>query len=159
MKTRSKNILATLSAAFAAAMALAACNAEDDMQLSYQHTVQAGLYSMHTHNDTTLTKVQIFGIGREDSLLYDEESIGKLFLNLNLSRCTTEYVFCTQTLQDDIFFTYQKQKEPVSGSSGIAMELTLDSVGHTTTFIDSIAVVESKIRYNESLENIKIFIY
>ena len=159
MKKRSHNILTMLSATLAAAFALAACNAEDDMQLSYQHTVQAGLYSMHTHNDTTLTQVQIFGIGREDSLLYDVETIGKLFLNLNLSRCTTEFVFCTQTLQDDLFFTYRKQKEPVSGSSGIAMELTLDSVGHTTTFIDSIAIVESKIRYNESLENIQIFVY
>ena len=147
------------TAVLAVLASLVACNAEDDLQLSYQHTVQVGLYSRHTHNDTTLTSAQIYGVGREDSMLYDVESVSSLFLNLNLSRCTTEYVFRTQTLEDDLFFSYHKQKVPVSGSSGIAMEIKLDSVGHTTTFVDSIAVVEPNIRYNESLENIQIYIY
>lgn len=166
MKERIWRLYATAMGVVARAMValmligcLWGCNAEDDLQLSYQHTVQVGLYSRHTHNDTTLMAVQVYGVGREDSLLYDVESVGSLFLNLNLSRCTTEYVFRTQTLEDDIFFGYHKQKVPVSGSSGIAMEVTLDTVGHTTTFIDSIAVVEPVIRYNESLENIQIYIY
>ena len=143
-----------------AAVAIAgACNADDDMQLSYQHTVQVGLYSMHTHNDTTLTEVSVYGIGREDSLLYDKETTGSLFLNLDMRRCTTEFVVKTQTLEDDLFFTYEKQLDAVSGSAGIAMEITLDSIGYTNTFIDSAAISYRKIKYNESLENVKIFVY
>ncbi len=152
-----KQLAAALPAGVA--LLLASCNADDDIQLSYQHTAQVGLYSAHTRNDTTLRQVQIFGVGREDSLLYDTDAAGSLFLNLNLNRCTTEFVFRTQTLEDDLFFRYTAQKVPVSGSAGIAMEITLDSVGHTSTFIDSVAVVRPQIRYNESLENVQIFIY
>ena len=152
------NVLAL--AAVAATVAVShGCNADDDMQLSYQHTVQVGLYSMHTHNDTTLTEVSVYGIGREDSLLYDMVTTGSLYLNLDMSRCTTEFVIKTQTLEDDIFFTYSKQMEAVSGSAGIAMEITLDSMGYTNTFIDSAAISYSKVKYNESLENVKVFVY
>lgn len=140
-------------------MALSSCNNEDDVQLSYQHTVQVGLYSMHTHNDTTLTEVQIYGVGRADSLLYDEESAGSLFLNMRMAHDTTEFVFRTQTLEDDLFFRYSRRLEPVSGTAGIAMEITLDSVGHTNTFIDSVAIVYNKVKYNESRENVQIFVY
>lgn len=138
---------------------LSSCNNEDDVQLSYQHTVQVGLYSMHTHNDTTLTEIQVYGIGREDSLLYDVEHTGSLYLNMNMGRDTTEFVMKTQTLEDDLFFTYHKELVPVSGSAGIAMEITIDSVAHTSTFIDSVAVVYNKVKYNESRENVQLFVY
>ncbi len=155
---RSRLFWASVSALMPA-MLLWACNNDDDVQLSYQHTVQVGLYSMHTHNDTTLSTVQIFGVGREDSLLYDVTTCSDMFLNLNLKRDTTEFVFRTQTLEDDLFFSYTKRLSPVSGSAGIAMEITLDSVGHTSTFIDSVAIVYDKIKYNESRENVQIFVY
>ena len=154
-----RHILVAASAALAASALLVSCNNDDDVQLSYQHTVQVGLYSMHTHNDTTLTDVKIYGVGREDSLLYDEASIGSLFLNMRMDHDTTEFVFQTQTLEDDLFFSYTTRLVPVSGTAGIAMEITLDSVGHTSTFIDSVAIVYNKIKYNESRENVQIFVY
>ncbi len=136
-----------------------ACNADDSALLSYQHTLQVGLYSVHTQNDTVLTDVKVYGIGREDSMLYDVESASSFYLNLNLSRCTTEFVIQTQTLQDNIFIRYDKELEPVSGSSGIAMEISVDSIGHTKTFIDSVSIVHKTIKYNESLENARFFVY
>lgn len=137
----------------------AACNAEDDMQLSYQHTAQVGLYSTKTHNDTALTNVQVYGIGREDSLLYDVASTGSLFLNMNMNEDVTEYVIRTQTLEDRLTFHYRKRLSPVSGSAGIAMEISIDSIGHTRTFIDSLSIVKRDINYNESLENVRLYIY
>lgn len=154
-----RHILAATVAALTASVALVSCNNEDDVQLSYQHTVQVGLYSMHTHNDTTLTDVQIYGVGRSDSMLYDVASVGSLFLNMRMAHDTTEFVFRTQTLEDDLFFTYTKRLVPVSGTAGIAMEITLDSVGFTNTFIDSVAIVYNKVKYNESRENVQIFVY
>ncbi len=140
-------------------LVLQACNNTDDMLMSYQHTVQVGLYSRSTHNDTTLTNVQVYGIGREDSLLYDTESVSTLFLNMNMNADTTKYVFKTQTLQDELFFSYRKRLSPVSGSGGITMELTLDSVGHTNVFIDSVSISYAEVNYNESIENVQIFVY
>ncbi len=151
-----KNILLSL---LFIACAIVGCNNTDDMLLSYQHTVQVGLYSRSTHNDTILTDVQVYGIGREDTLLYDVESVTALFLNLNMNADSTKYVFRTQTLQDELFFSYSKRLTPVSGSGGITMELTLDSVGHTSVFIDSVAITYADINYNESIENVQIFVY
>lgn len=141
------------------AFIIVGCNNTDDMLLSYQHTVQVGLYSRSTHNDTTLTSVQVYGIGREDSLLYDVESVSSLFLNMNMNADNTQYVFKTQTLQDELFFSYRKRLSPVSGSGGITMELTLDSVGHTSVFVDSVAITYAEVNYNESRENVQIFVY
>ena len=57
----------------------------DDMRLSYQHTVQFGIYSTNTKADTTLTNFSARGFG-EDSLLYDKEaSVTQIFLNANLN--------------------------------------------------------------------------
>ena len=133
------------------------CNNADSMILSYQHTVQAGLYSCHTGNDTVLTDVKVRGVG-VDSLLYDEKQIGSFFLNLNLNADETQFVLITQTLQDEMTIKYSKQLESVGGA-GIAMEVHIDSIGYTNTFIDSVAVVNSYLRYNESLENVQIFVY
>ena len=149
---------AYLCLAAMAATFITACNG-DDMLLSYQHTVQIGIYSTHTHADTVLTQVQIYGVGREDSLLYDAETLSDAFLNLNLKRDTTEYIFRTQTLQDNLFIRYRKSLEPVSGSGGLTINLHIDSIGYTNTFIDSIAIVRPGVNYNESLENVQIFVY
>ena len=114
---------------------------------------------MHTHNDTTLTEIKIWGIGREDSLLYDIPSASSLYMNLNMNQDTTAFVFCTQTLQDEISFSYTRSIEPVSGAGGITMEMNLNQVKHTQVFIDSVAIKHRAIKYNENIENIQIFVY
>ena len=138
---------------------LGSCNSDDDALLSYQHTIQVGLYSMHTGNDTTLSDFSVYGIGREGIAIYDTTSLHSMYLNLNMHRCTTEFILKTQTLVDNMFVSYHKSLTPVSGSAGIAMEITIDSVGHTQTFIDSSVVVYKEIKYNESLENVRLYVY
>ena len=133
----------------------------DDVCLSYQHNVQAGFYSAKSAKkaDTTLTDVKIFGLGRADSALYDTESISKIFLNLNLNQDYTGYVIHTKTLQDTIEFWYSKELSPISGSCGVTFSLTIDSVAHTNTFIDSVSIIYPALQYKENAENVKIFIY
>lgn len=133
----------------------------DDVCLSYQHNVQAGLYSAKSakKGDTTLNEVVIFGLGREDSSLYKVSSISKLFLNMNLNSHHTGFVIRTKTLQDTIEFWYSKELAPISGSCGVTFNLTVDSVAHTNTFIDSVSIIYPQLRYKENAENVKIFIY
>ena len=157
--TISKHTLLRLAASAAFVIALVTACSQDNMLLSYQHTVQVGLYSKSTHDDTTLTVVSVQGVG-VDSLLYDEEDeLGELFLNMNLHTDTTQFVVMTQTLQDDLYFKYQVQLEPASSGSGMAVRIHIDSISHTTTFIDSVAIVNADVVYNESLENVQIFVY
>ncbi len=153
-----RHIKAFLAAAIVAVVGLTACGSED-MLLSYQHTVQVGVASMRTKNDTTLLEVSAYGIGRYDTV-YSASSTSELYLNLNLNADSTAYKITTHgTLDDEMYFYYTKKLEPVSGSGGIAVELHLDSVKYTTVFIDSMSIEEPYIRYNESLTNVKIYIY
>ncbi len=142
------------------AFALKSCTT-DDVCLSYQHNLQAGFYSAKSAKkaDTTLSDVVIWGLGREDSSLYDIQSISKIFLNLNLNNDYTGYVIQTKTLQDTIEFWYKKELTPISGSCGVTFNLTIDSVGHTNTFIDSVSIIYPELQYKENAENVKIFIY
>ncbi|MBE6341485.1 MAG: hypothetical protein J6Y72_10360 [Bacteroidales bacterium] len=156
LKGKSK-ITASLIGSLLFIIVWSACNSADSALLSYQHTIQVGLYSCHTQNDTTLTNVQVRGIG-VDSLLYDEDELGELFLNINMNADVTRFMLSTQTLNDEMTITYTKSLESVGGS-GIAMEVRIDSIGCTNTFIDSVSIVNKYIRYNESSENVQIFIY
>lgn len=148
-----------LATALLTALLLAGCNAEDDLQMSYQHTIQVGLYSLHTRRDTALTQFQAWGVGREDTLLIDQGVVSSFFLNVNMGSDHTDFVLRTQTLQDDVHFDYATHPKPVSGIAGVAMEVELTGVTHTKTFIDSAEVREPWIRYNENVENVALYVY
>ncbi|MCQ2204703.1 MAG: DUF6452 family protein [Bacteroidales bacterium] len=138
---------------------IAACNDDEGMLLSYQHSVQVGVYSRHTGNDTTLTEVKVYGIGREDSLLYDEPAVKEFFLNLNMHQDTTRFAIQTHSISDELTFIYSRHTKPASGSAGITMEMKVDSVSSAYVFIDSVAITYPYIKYNESIENVQIYIY
>jgi hypothetical protein len=161
---RKKNIVGRLLSPLVAVVVLCmlttGCSV-DDACLSYQHNVQTGFYSAKSakHVDTTLTDVVIYGLGREDSLLYDVASAGKLFLNLNLNQNETGYVIQTKTLKDTVLFWYTKELSTISGNCGITFDIRIDSMAFTNTFIDSVSIIYPYLRYKENSENVKIFIY
>lgn len=143
-----------------------ACNPEDDRLLSYQHTVQVGLYSAHTHHDTTLINVSIWGAGhrdtastKPDTILYRYDQVGAFFLNLNMNSDTTQFFIKSRTLVDKITFYYNSKLVPVSGAGGITVEMELDSVKHTNQCIHSSKLVYKPIKYKEDRENVQLFIY
>lgn len=141
------------------AIGFIACNGTDDMLLSYQHSMQAKFYSRNTHKDTVLTVVKVWGVGK-DELLYDgTQNLNELFLPLNMNDSKTEFVIASQTIQDIVTVEYKSHVQPVSGSGGLTMEIHLDTISATNTFIDSIAISHADIKYNENIENVKIFVY
>lgn len=140
-------------------MLIWSCNSDDDVLLSYQHTVQVGLYSTHTHKDTVLTEVEIYGIGREDSLLINEEQVGSFYLNLDMNNDETHFNFKTRSLMDNLSFYYKRKLEPVSGAGGITMEIFIDSMQNTNQFIDSVVITHKALKYKENLENVQLYIF
>lgn len=160
-KKKSRRNLTYHAVYIAVALVLAIGCSVDDACLSYQHNVQTGFYSSKSvkQNDTTLTDVSIWGLGREDSALYRVASAGKLFLNLNLNKGETGYVIRTRTLQDTMYFWYSKEPVTISGSCGITFDVHIDSMAYSNTFIDSVSIVYPNLRYKENFENVKIFIY
>ncbi len=131
-----------------------------DICLSNQNAAQAGLYSAysHTDKDTVLTDLYVYGIGSENSLLYDSVSLNKLFLPLSMHSDTSMYLIKVKTLLDTIWFKYKRDLTYVSGDCGMAVEIELDTIWFTDRFIDSVAIIQPFIRYNENVENIKLYI-
>jgi len=135
------------------------CDEMGDICLSNQNAAQAGLYSSyHTSDtDTVLTDLDIKGIGN-DSLLYEDASLSKLFLPLSMHSDTTAFQIKIKTLLDTLWFSYKRTLVHVSGDCGMFVESDIDTVWFTGRFIDSIAISDPFIRYNENIENIKIYI-
>lgn len=139
-------------------LALAACN-EDDMVLSYQHSVQVGLRSMHTKRDTVLTDIKIYGVGKADSLVHDSKA-GELFMLLDLNRDTTQFRLVLHKYTEEmITFCYHKKLEPVAGGNGMAAHITLDTVMTTSMIVDSLAIENREIKYNENKTNVSFYVY
>lgn len=140
--------------------AVAACTV-DDMRLSYQHSVQVSFYSSKTKADTTLNNFSATGIGAAEGKLYDDVSkLHQAFLNTDLNATAVKYILENGSLKDTVGFWYSVSLEPVSGSGGITAAVHLDSVkSMSKVFIDSISLVYPDVKYNESKENVKIFIY
>ena len=137
------------------------CNEMGGICLSNQNAAQVGLYSSYHHGDvdTVLTNLYIAGIGREDSLVYDSATVSDLFLPLSMHRDTTGFIIKVKTLIDTLWFAYSRNLTYVSGDCGMAVEIDVDTVWFTDRFLDSVVIIQPLIRYNENVENIKLYIY
>ena len=131
----------------------------DDICLSNQHALQAGFYSYRTSNDSILQGTTIYGAGKSNDSIYKNEPARKLFLPLSFDSDTTVFVVFSNALHDTIKFVHTKETSFVSRKCGFVFNYEIDTVLHTETFIDSVSIVNSGVRYDENFENIKIFVY
>lgn len=132
----------------------------DEACLSNQHALQAGFYSAWStiDRDSVLTDVSVFGLDLTDSI-YRKESLNELFLPLNFNSDTTAFVVSVKTLKDTLWLVHSKELDFISGDCGYFFNFDLDTLIFTGAFIDSVAVDYPLIRYGESTENIKLYIY
>lgn len=139
-----------------------ACGTENsDFCLSNQQSVQAGFYSSYATNDkdSTVSNVFIYSLG-VDSITYDTISVNKMYLPLNLNKDTSQFIIDINTLKDTITFVYSKELNFVSGECGFIFSFYLDTLYHSdVSFIDSVAIINDEIIYNENFENVKIYLY
>ncbi|PWD99672.1 DUF6452 family protein [Marinilabilia rubra] len=128
--------------------------------LSNQHSVQAGFFSAwsQTDKDSTLNEVSLFGLEREDSI-YTRESLSELFIPLDFERDTVSFAVVARTMKDTLRIAYQKELDFISRDCGYIFSFQIDTVWHSNAFIDSVAIEYTDIKYGETVENIKLYIY
>lgn len=136
-----------------------ACQGEEAC-LSNQNAVQVGLYSAWSEEDkdSTLSNVSLVGLERTDSI-YQGESVSELFMPLDYESDTTTFVLSAQTLRDTLSFVYSSELDFISGDCGYIFSFELDTILHTQAFVDSASVSYPFVKYGESQENIKLYIY
>lgn len=132
---------------------------EDDMQLSYQHAIQAKAISMATKKDTVFNNLSVEALNAQNSVLYaNVESTGVLFLVPNINSDETTFKITNNKSSDHITFYYTKKTEPISGSGGITLNLNITGVDFTKNYIDTVIIVKPGVNYNESDNNVEIYI-
>jgi hypothetical protein len=135
------------------------CN-NDEVCLSNQNAVQAGFFSAwsETDKDSTLTEVSLIGLNREDSI-YAKESLSELFMPLDFEKDTTSFIVVSKTLKDTICIVHQKELDFIAGECGYIFTFNIDTVLYSNAFIDSVAIAYPDVKYGETIQNIKLYIY
>jgi len=128
--------------------------------LSNQHALRADFLSAwsETDKDSTLSNVSLVGVGRTDSI-YRNQTTSDLFMPLDFKSDTSSFVLFGQTRRDTIRVVHKSELDFISGECGYIFAFEIDTVMHTEAFIDSISIEYPFIKYGESTENIKIYIY
>lgn len=146
---------------FMGLLTLPGCNPES-ICLSSQHAVQTGFYSSYatTDKDTLVEKLWVRGVGGPDTLINDTTSVSKLFLPLSFETDTTAFVFpfVDGKLVDTVRFVTDKELIFVSGECGYYFKFHIREVLHTKIVVDSVAILNPIVDYNENRENVKFYL-
>ncbi|NLA25522.1 MAG: hypothetical protein GX879_11210 [Bacteroidales bacterium] len=138
---------------------IASCTPES-ICLSNQNAMQASFYSAYGKGlkDTILVNLSIIGLDMSDSI-YSKENVQKMFLPLSFNSDSTAFLFENNTLKDTLWVAHQKELNYISRKCGYSFNFKIDTVWFSNTFIDSAFVDIRTVRYNENIENVKIFVY
>lgn len=109
--------------------------------------------------DTLLLNADIYGTGREDSLITaGKESFSKIDFPPDPNRDSCSFVFRYNGLSDTLVFSYERSVRLLSYECGFIQEYKNLKVEHTMHLIDSVAVVDTLVS-NKDDENIKIYLF
>ena len=136
------------------------CESEELCEQSTVSVLNAGFYSIQDSlpEPTSVDNFSIYGIGRADSLIYNQaSSIGSFVLPLSHSFDTTGFILTLGTEIDTIRFLYTRELHLLSMECGFATYYYIERVDNTANAIDSIIVVNKKVTTGDD-ENIQIYL-
>jgi len=136
------------------------CNFNRPCDEQVRFPVNTGFYYISDEElkDTILEDITVFGIGREDSLLYDQDTINAISFRLSPYVDTTEIVIVFGPLYDTLTFYYSRELRMVSPECGFAFLFDIKELSNTKNFIDSISLIDPKLEEIET-EHLQIFVY
>ena len=134
------------------------CN-QDLCEESTDVHFKIGFYTIDggKERDSLVYNLTIYGVGREDSLLYDQAIAQKITLPLNPGSDTSRFVIRINESEDLCVFEYTRFVRLISHDCGFITEFDIQDIEYTKTNIDSAAIVQSKVTNFEEL-HIKIYL-
>ncbi len=136
------------------------CESEKICEQSTVSTLNAGFYSFQDSipEAALIDSFTVYGIGRADSLIYDQaNSVGSFDLPLSHFVDTAGFVLTLGTETDTIRFLYSRELHLISMECGFTTYYYIESIDNTSNVIDSVSVVNEKVT-NGDYENIKIYL-
>ena len=136
------------------------CNIDRPCDEQIRFPVNTGFYYFTDVEvkDTILEDITVFGIGREDSLLYDQDTTNTISFRLSPYVDTTEIVIMYSHSYDTLTFYYSRELRMVSPECGFAFLFDIEKLNNTSNFIDSVSLIDPKLEDIEA-EHLQIFVY
>ena len=134
-----------------------ACNLNRGCDKPTKFPVETGFYNSLSLKDTLLKDVTLYGIGREDSLLYNDIDTNRLKYRLSPFSDTTKIVLHAFSKVDTLTFYYNRHLELVSQSCGFAMFFDIKEINFTKNFIDSLFLIDHSLDASKT-EHLQVFI-
>ncbi len=136
------------------------CESEKSCEQPTVSMLKAGFYSVQDSipEAASVDNFTVYGIGRADSLLYDQaNSVVNFDLLLSPSGDTTGFVLTLGAKTDTVVFLYSRELHLLSMECGFATYYYIENINNTSNAIDSIKVVNKKVTTGDE-ENIQIYL-
>jgi hypothetical protein len=139
-------------------MFVSSCDSSDICRENTDVPLRIGFYDINDNSVTTvIDSVSVFGLGREDSLIYDNaRSVSRLELPLDSSKDTTIFIFKFPLNQDTITIINTRKITLISVGCGFATFYKVNEVYFSKNVIEEIFIQNADIR-NDLNEHFKIF--
>ena len=136
------------------------CESDESCEQLTVSALNAGFYSIQDSipESILVDNFTVYGIGRADSLIYDQtSSISSFELPLSPSCDTAGFILTVGTETDTITFLYFRELHLLSMECGFTTFYYIERINNTSNVIDSISVVNDKVTTADD-ENIQIYI-
>lgn len=136
------------------------CNINRPCDEQVRFPVNTGFYNISDEEmrDTILEDITVYGIGREDSLLYDQDTTNAINFRLSPYDDTTKIVIVYGTVHDTLTFYYSRELRMISPECGFAFLFDIKELSNTRNFIDSVSLINPTLEEIET-EHLQIFVY
>jgi len=139
---------------------LSACNINRPCDEPTKFPVNTGFYnySAEVLSDTLMENLTLYGIGKEDSLLYQGIDTTQVNYRLNPFADSTKIVILAFSKADTLTFVYNRHLELVSPECSFAMFFDIHKIHTTSNFIDSLSLLDNTLNA-DTKEHLRIFVH
>jgi hypothetical protein len=139
---------------------ISSCNFERACDKPTKFPVQTKFYNSNssTLRDTVLKDVSLYGVGREDSLIYNDIDTNQLNYRLSPFSETTKIILNAFSKTDTLTYHYLRHIELVSQSCGFAMFFDIKEITFSGSFIDSVHLIDPTLDASKE-EHLQVFVH
>ncbi len=140
-------------------LAFVACESSDICRESTDTPLRIGFYSSDDGAEMVIIdSITVFGIGREDTLIYNNaRNVSRVEVPLNVSKDTTSIGFLLRETIDTLTVIYNREINLISIGCGFVSFFDIEDISYTTNEFNSIYIENNSVR-NDINEHFKIYI-
>ena len=137
---------------------LASCDQEEVCTEGVNTMLVTNFYQIKNGSleDTIVKGLTVFGLGIQDSLLYDSTDVSQIMIPLDPEQNTCSFILQTHNHTDTLTLEYTSEVIFVSYACGFAPGYDITNIVSTYQAYDSLHIVKSKLTPDNE-ENIEIY--